>query len=188
MMTTSDLIGAGTVEERAALAPFHSASGLRRTLKADLRANRRDPKSQLVLIGLRCCQFLMHDRDRPRRRSLPAVVIYRLATEFVLGIELRPKTRVGPGLTIFHGTGLVVNDRALIGSGVTLRNGVVIGHKRPGEWAPFVRDGADLGASALVIGAVTVGRNARVGAGAVVVHDVTDSDTVVGNPARSVVR
>lgn len=188
MKTTADLIGAGTFEERAALAPFRSASGLRRTLRADLRANRRDPKSQLVMIGLRCCQYLMYDRDRPRRWSLPAVALYRLVTEFVLGIELRPKTRVGPGLTIFHGTGLVVNDQALIGPGVTLRNGVVIGHKRAGEWAPFIRDGADIGAAALVIGAITVGKNARVGAGAVVVHDVPDGETVVGNPARSVVR
>ncbi|TCL79214.1 hypothetical protein EDF23_103284 [Curtobacterium sp. PhB128] len=119
---------------------------------------------------------------------MPAVILYRLATEFVLGIELRPKTMVGPGLTIFHGTGLVVNDHALIGSGVTLRNGVVIGHKRPGERAPFVRDGVDVGAAALIIGAVTVGRSANVGAGAVVVRDVPDGDTVVGNPARSVRR
>jgi putative colanic acid biosynthesis acetyltransferase WcaB len=188
MNATDGLVGAGTAEEQAAAAPFRSVSGFRRTLRADLRANRRDLKSQVVMIGFRFCQFLMQSRDHPRLVSLPAVALYRLATEFVLGIELRPKTRVGPGLTIFHGTGLVVNDRALIGSGVTLRNGVVIGHKRPGDMAPFVRDGADLGAAALVIGAVTVGRNARVGAGAVVVHDVPDRDTVVGNPARSVVR
>lgn len=188
MATTEALVGSGTAEERAALLPFQSFQGFRKTLRADLRANHRDLKSQLVVTGLRTCQFLMHDAVRPRRISLPVVALYRLATEFLLGIELRPKTRVGPGLTIFHGTGLVVNDHALIGSGVTLRNGVVIGHKRPGERAPFIRDGADVGASALIIGEVTVGRQSKVGAGAVVVRDVADGHTVVGNPARSVAR
>ncbi|MCS5494492.1 serine O-acetyltransferase [Curtobacterium flaccumfaciens] len=188
MVTDESVLGGGTAEAQAALLPFESFAGFRTTLRADLRANRGDVKSQLVLAGLRVCQFLMRSRARPRRRSLPAVILYRLATEFVLGIELRPKTMVGPGLTIFHGTGLVVNDHALIGSGVTLRNGVVIGHKRPGERAPFVRDGVDVGAAALIIGAVTVGRSAKVGAGAVVVRDVPDGDTVVGNPARSVRR
>jgi putative colanic acid biosynthesis acetyltransferase WcaB len=188
MKTTDDLAGSGSAEEQAALEPFRSVTGFRRTLRADLRANRRDVKSQLVLVGLRSCQFLMGDRNKPRLWSLPAVALYRLGTEFVLGIELRPKTRVGPGLTIFHGTGLVVNDHALIGARVTLRNGVVIGHKRPGEQAPFIRDGVDVGAAALVIGPVTVGAEARIGAGAVVVRDVPAGDTVVGNPARSVDR
>lgn len=180
--------GAGTPEEEAALASFRSAAGFRRALRADIRANRRDLKSQFVMVGFRVCQFLMHDRVQPRLRSLPAVALYRFATEFVLGIELRPRTRVGPGLTIYHGFGLVVNDHALIGSGVTLRNGVVIGHQRPGEGAPFIRDGVNVGAAALIIGALTVGRSAQVGAGAVVVRDVRDGDTVVGNPARSLAR
>jgi putative colanic acid biosynthesis acetyltransferase WcaB len=183
-----ELAGVRSAEDSASMVPFRSFKGLIRTLRADLRANKRDAKSQLILLGFRCCQYLMKDRDRPRRLSLPAVILYRVATEFVLGVDLRPKTRVGPGLTIFHGTGLVVNDRALIGARVTLRNGVVIGHKRPEEQAPFLRDGVDVGASALIIGQVTVGRNARVGAGAVVVRDVQAEDTVVGNPARSVPR
>jgi serine acetyltransferase len=130
----------------------------------------------------------MHDHEKPRRSSFPAVALYRIFTEFLLGIELRPKTRVGPGLTIFHGTGLVVNDHALLGAAVTLRNGVVIGHKRPGQGAPFLQDHVDVGAAALIIGAVTVGRRAQVGAGAVVVRDVPAEDVVAGNPARSVRR
>ncbi|MCJ1714151.1 serine O-acetyltransferase [Microbacterium sp. M1A1_1b] len=186
MNQSAPLVGIGTDEERAALVAFRSFRGMRETLAADLRANRGDPKSRVVLIGFRICQYLIRDRAHPRRRSYPAVAMYRFATEFILGIELRPKTRVGPGLTIFHGTGLVVNDRALIGTGVVLRNGVVIGHKRPEQHAPFLRDFVDIGTTALIVGAVTIGRGASVGAGAVVVRDVREGDTVVGNPARSV--
>lgn len=184
-MRVETLIGAGSAEAQAAEAPFKSFVGFARTVRADVAANPREFKSQLVLTGFRTCQFLMGDRSHPRWFSLPAVALYRIATEFILGIELRPKTRVGPGLTIYHGTGLVVNDQSLIGSSVTLRNGVVIGHRRPGEHAPFIRDGVEIGAAALVIGAVTIGANARVGAGAVVVRDVPSNDVVVGNPARS---
>lgn len=180
------LVGIGSEEERSAMVPFRSLHGMRKTLAADLRANPGDLKSQLVLTGFRLCQYLMRDRARPRRRSYPAVAMYRFATEFVLGIELRPKTRVGPGLTIYHGTGLVVNDRSLIGAGVVLRNGVVIGHKSPEQYAPFLSDSVDVGTTALIVGAVKVGRGANIGAGAVVVHDVLAGDTVVGNPARSV--
>lgn len=182
------LVGIGSQEDRAASVPFGSLGGMIRTLRADLRANKGDPKARLVLTGFRVCQYLIRDRDRPRRRSYPAVAAYRFSTEFILGLELRPKTRVGPGLTIFHGTGLVVNDRALIGAGVILRNGVVVGHKSPEQYAPFLRDAVDVGTTALIVGAVTLGRGARVGAGAVVVHDVAAGDTVVGNPARSVKR
>lgn len=187
-MKSNGLAGVGSEQEEAALVPFRSLAGLRRTLKADLRANPRDVKAQAVLVAFRTCQCLMRDHRRPRRLSLPAVALYRFVTEFLLGIELRPKTRVGPGLTIYHGTGLVVNDHALIGSGVTLRNGVVIGNKGPGGGSPVIGDAVQVGAAALIIGDVVVGRAAQIGAGAVVVKNVAAGDVVVGNPARSIVR
>lgn len=187
-MTSDMLAGVGSEEERAALAPFLSFAGLKGTIKADLRANPREIKTQAVLIWFRLCQYLMRDHRKPRALSFPAVALYRLVTEFVLGIELRPKTRVGPGLRIFHGTGLVVNDHALIGSGVTLRNGVVIGNKRAHGGCPFISDSVEVGAAALIIGDIFVGAGALIGAGAVVVKDVAARDAVAGNPARSIVR
>lgn len=163
---------------------FRSLGAMLRVLSADLRANRRDPKSQLVLIGFRVCQWLMHDPVRPRLRSLPFVLAYRIFTEFALGMELRPKTRIGSGLSIFHGYSLVVNDHAVIGRGVHLRNGVVVGHAAPGGQSPRIHDGVSIGANASVIGPINIGADARIGAGAVVVKDVPSGATAVGNPAR----
>jgi putative colanic acid biosynthesis acetyltransferase WcaB len=150
----------------------------------DWRANARDPKMQMVLALFRSCQLLMGPDLRNRPRALPMIALYRALTELVLGFELRPKTRVGPGLTIYHAYGLVVNDHAIIGRGVVLRNAVVIGQARPGGPSPRIEDYVEVGASALILGPVVVGERATVGAGAVVVKDVPAGRTVVGNPGR----
>jgi putative colanic acid biosynthesis acetyltransferase WcaB len=178
--------GHSAASSSGAMRSFEGFRGFLQVVRRDLRANKRDPKSQMILVGFRTCQLLMRDPARPARLSLPAVALYRFYTEFILGMELRPRTRVGPGLTIYHCYGLVVNDQSVIGADVVLRNGVVIGHVAPGRGAPVVESGVEIGAGALLIGNVTVGSNARIGAGAVVVRSVDPGDTVVGNPARSV--
>lgn len=157
-------------------------------VKADLAANVRDPKTQSILVGFRICQWLMQDNELPRRRSLPVVAVYRIMTELVLGIELRPKTVIGPGLTIYHGFGLVVNDHARVGAGVTLRNGVVIGNKQENGACPMIGDGVVVGANAVIIGDIEIGADAKIGAGAVVTKDVRPGAVVAGNPAREIQR
>jgi serine acetyltransferase/glycosyltransferase involved in cell wall biosynthesis len=165
-------------------ADMQSFAEFYRTLRADWSANPRDPKSQLVVLGFRVTQFAMGNRAKPRLISIPFVIAYRLMTEFGLGIELRPKTQVGSGLSIFHGTGLVVNDHAVIGKNVTLRNGVTIGHQKAGGGSPVIEDNVVVGASALILGEITVGEGAIIGAGSVVTKSVDAFTTVAGNPAR----
>jgi putative colanic acid biosynthesis acetyltransferase WcaB len=176
-------------------APTSSAVGNSRTvlwrqlghvLGEDRAANPRDPKARLVMLSFRVAQAAMRDLDKPRRISIPVVITHRLLTEFLLGIELRPKTSVGPGLTIFHGTGLVVNDHAVLGRNVVLRNGVTIGHQNPGGGCPTLHDGVTVGASALILGDIVIGEGAVIGAGAVVVKNVAAYTSVAGNPARKI--
>lgn len=155
------------------------------TLRSDYQANPNDPKSRFLLTLFRTCQYLMKDSSSPRLISYPFVAAYRFWTEFCLGMELRPKTFVGPGLTIYHGYALVVNDHSLIGSRVVLRNGVVIGQKYPGGGSPILEDEVTVGAGAIILGSITIGKGAVIGAGAVVTRDVAEGDVVAGNPARS---
>ena len=161
---------------------------MRTTLGRDFAKNPRDPKARFILVGFRLCQFAMQGSRLQALASLPLVACYRLLTEFVLGIELRPKTSVGPGLTIFHGFGLVVNDHAQLGADVTLRNGVTIGHKKAGGPCPVLHDGVVVGAGAIILGGVTIGQNASIGAGSVVLTDVPAGAVFAGNPARELVR
>jgi len=104
------------------------------------------------------------------------------------GVEIHPGAEIGRRLFIDHGMGVVIGETAAIGDDVLMYQGVVLGgtslekHKRH----PTVEDGVVIGAGAVVLGPITVGRGARVGAGSVVVKPVPAGATVVGVPARAV--
>ncbi|MHB1205723.1 MAG: serine O-acetyltransferase [Rhodospirillaceae bacterium] len=104
------------------------------------------------------------------------------------GIEIHPGATIGKRLFIDHGTGVVIGETAIIGNDVTLYHGVTLGGIATsiitGRRHPVVEDNVIIGAGAQVLGAITVGRDARVGANAVVVKDVPPGVTVVGIPAQ----
>lgn len=160
-------------------------SAFARLVRADRAANPRDPKARGILLAFRLAQRAMKS---PAVGTRPVAVLpvtaYRFWTEWCLGLELRPRTRVGGGLTIYHGFGIVVNDHAVLGERVVLRNGVTIGNRSPDGGSPVIGDDVEIGAGATVIGDLRVGRGARIGAGAVVVHAVPEGRSVVGPAAR----
>ena len=104
------------------------------------------------------------------------------------GIEIHPGATIGKRLFIDHGTGVVIGETAVIGNDVTLYHGVTLGGIATGAITgrrhPIVEDNVIIGAGAQVLGAITVGHDARVGANAVVVKDVPSGVTVVGIPAQ----
>ena len=104
------------------------------------------------------------------------------------GVEIHPAADVGERLFVDHGMGTVVGETAVIGDDVLLYHGVTLGGKsmRREKRHPTLEDGVTIGAAATLVGPVTVGENATVGAGAVVVDDVPPETTVVGNPAQPV--
>ena len=121
---------------------------------------------------------------RPSPLALPVGVAYRLVVEWILTTEIPWGTRIGRGLRIYHGVGIVINDRTVIGDNVGIRQHVTLGNSGENGPCPVIEDDVELGAGCIVIGGITVGRGARVGAGAVVTKDVPAGATVVGNPAH----
>ena len=105
----------------------------------------------------------------------------------VTGIEIHPGARIGRRLFIDHGMGVVIGETSVIGDDVTLYHQVTLGGVTwsPGKRHPTVGDGVVVGAGAQVLGPITVGRDARIGANAVVLKDVPPGATMVGIPARA---
>jgi serine O-acetyltransferase len=108
----------------------------------------------------------------------------------VTGIDIHPAARIGPGLFIDHGTGVVIGATAEVGADVTLYHGVTLGGTSlaHGKRHPNLGDGVVVGAGAKVLGPITVGDRSRIGANAVVVKPVPPDSVVVGVPGEIVER
>jgi len=111
-------------------------------------------------------------------------------TRFFTGVEIHPGATIGRRVFIDHGMGVVIGETTIIGDDVTLYQGVTLGGtgKEHGKRHPTLEDGVIVGVGAAVLGDITIGAQARVGGGAVVVKDVPADVTVVGVPGKIVRR
>ncbi len=104
------------------------------------------------------------------------------------GIEIHPGATIGRRVCIDHGHGIVIGETTEIGDDVMIYQGVTLGGtgKDIGKRHPTIESGVMIGAGAKVLGPITIGKNAKVAAGAVVVSDVEPNSTVVGVPGKVV--
>ena len=111
-------------------------------------------------------------------------------SRFLTGIEIHPAARIGPGVFIDHGMGVVIGETAEVGENVTLYQGVTLGGTslKRDKRHPTLERNVVVGTGAAVIGAITLGEGTRVGAGSVVVKDVPPNSVVVGVPGRVIYR
>lgn len=121
---------------------------------------------------------------RQGRRTM-AYFLQNRASE-VFGVDIHPAARMGHGIMIDHGTGVVIGETAVLGNDISILHGVTLGGsgKESGDRHPKINDGVMIGANASVLGNITVHQCAKIGAGSVVVSDVPAHSTVVGIPAR----
>ena len=136
--------------------------------------------------------------------GLHALILYRIASavnrakvpfiprwisqfnRWLTGIEIHPAAKIGMGLFIDHGMGVVIGETTVIGDNVTLYQGVTLGGtgKERGKRHPNIGNNVVIGAGAKILGNITIGDNSYVGANAVVLRDVEPNSTVVGVPGR----
>lgn len=123
-----------------------------------------------------------------RNLKLPSRFISQLARWFT-GIEIHPNATIGDYFFIDHGHGVVIGETAIIGDRVTIYHDVTLGGTslKQGKRHPTLEDDVIIGAGAQVLGPITVGKGAHIGANAVVVKDVNPGTSMVGVPAREVV-
>jgi serine O-acetyltransferase len=121
-----------------------------------------------------------------------AAELVQLLTNVATNIELPGSADIGPGLYIPHTGYIVIASPTVIGRHCTLTQGVTIGHGRgggkPRDGCPVIGDRVYVGPGSAIIGPVTIGDDALIGVGAVVIHSVPPRGVAVGNPARIISR
>ncbi|MDZ4278343.1 MAG: serine O-acetyltransferase [Dehalococcoidia bacterium] len=165
------------------------------SIKKDIRAAReRDPAAtsnlEVVLAypGFHALQLHRVAHALHRRHVPIAPRFISHLNRMVTGIEIHPGARIGDGLFIDHGMGVVIGETTEIGANCHLYQGVTLGgtSTKREKRHPTLGSNVSVGAGAKLIGAITVGDNASIGAGSVVVTNVPENATVVGVPGHIV--
>lgn len=165
----------------------------RRVLLADIVAiYERDPacksihetlinyKGFYALCAFRFANWLWKNGQE----DLARIVQRRISDRF--SIDIHPAAQVGEGIFIDHGIGIVIGETAIVGDDVSILHGVTLGGtgRSEGKRHPTIKSGVLLGANCTILGDITIGEHAKVGAGSVVVKDVPARATAAGVPAR----
>lgn len=166
-----------------------------RNLRADIRAvKERDPAARssfeillmypsiTALFWHRIAHFLLKIKFKFLARLISQL------TRFFTGIEIHPGAKIGKGVFIDHGMGVIIGETAEVGDGCTIYQGVTLGGtgKDVGKRHPTIGKNVMIGAGAKVLGPFTVGDNSKIAANAVVLNPVPPNCTCVGVPARVV--
>ena len=116
-------------------------------------------------------------------------------SRFLTGIEIHPAAEIGKNLFIDHGMGVVIGETSKIGDNVTLYHGVTLGGISPSENSinqrnvkrhPTLKNNVIVGSSAQILGPIIIGEHAKIGSNSVVLRNVSDHATMVGNPAKNI--
>ncbi len=162
-------------------------------IRADLAIiKQRDPAARSTLEILLCYpgfHALELHRVSHRLWRMGVPLVPRLLSQvgrLFTGVEIHPGARIGRGVFIDHGMGVVIGETSVIGDNCLLYQGVTLGGtgKEHGKRHPTLMDNVVVGAGAKVLGAITVGANTRIGAGSVLLRNVEADSTVVGIPGR----
>ncbi|MFA6451777.1 MAG: serine O-acetyltransferase [bacterium] len=165
------------------------------TIKADVRAVfEKDPAATSLIEVLLCYSGLhaliahrfIHFLNNHHVPVLPRFLAQ--VARFFTGIEIHPAAKIGRGVVIDHGMGVVIGETAEVGDGTLIYQGVTLGgvSLNKGKRHPTIGKNVTIGAGAAVLGPITVGDGSIVGSGAVVVKQVPPGCTVVGIPGRLV--
>jgi serine O-acetyltransferase len=168
-----------------------------RELREDLTAaQERDPAARNVgraeiLLTYGGVQALLAHRVSHALDEVGVPLVPRVLSNVVkvaTGVEIHPAARIGRGLFIDHGAGVVIGETADVGDDVTMYQGVTLGGTgfARGKRHPTVGDEVMIGSGAKLLGPIQVGARSKIGANSVVIHDVPENATVVGNPGHPV--
>ena len=153
----------------------------------DWKANKKNSKGRFVLFSFR----LAHIGSKNTVLFIlwiPYLIVYRFFIEWILGIEIPFRLRLGQNTMLAHGQALVINKNTIIGSNCVIRHSTTIGNKINADGtlskSPVIGNSVDIGAHVCVLGPIQIGDNIKIGAGSIVVKDIPSNCVVAGNPAE----
>ena len=161
-------------------------------LKYDIEnVMKNDPAARTkleVLLLYQSIHVLIFYRTAHGLYKIKLFFLARLVSQlgrFFTGIEIHPGAKIGKGLFIDHGMGVVIGETAEIGDNVTIYHGVTLGGtgKDKGKRHPTVGNNVIIGCGAKILGPISIGDGAKIGANSVVLKDVPKGKTAVGIPA-----
>ncbi len=164
-------------------------------LKADIKAIReRDPAARnyveifLLYSGLHAIMLHRPAYFLYRHRCYFSARLLSQFARFLTGIEIHPGAKLGKGIFIDHGSGIVIGETAEVGDGCTLYQGVTLGGtgKDQGKRHPTLKENVLVGSGAKILGPFTIGENSKIAANAVVLKEIPPNSTAVGVPAKVV--
>ncbi|XP_058090664.1 serine acetyltransferase 2-like [Magnolia sinica] len=169
--------------------------GIQRSIRHDVQAFKdRDPSCMsytwalLYLKGYHSLQSyrIAHVLWNKGRKVLALALQSRISEVFA--VDIHPAAKIGEGILLDHGTGVVIGETAIVGNRVSLMQGVTLGGtgKEIGDRHPKIGQGALIGASATILGNITIGEGAMVAAGSLVLKSIPPHSMAAGNPAKVV--
>nr|WP_082856080.1 serine acetyltransferase [Mucilaginibacter sp. L294] len=154
-------------------------------LTQDWERNKGYTKGKFITLSYRLASCATKNKFF-KLMLIPYLGLYKFWIEWVFGIEIPYKTKIGKGLIVYHGVGLIINYGTVIGNNCTLRHNTTLGNKGHAlnNDCPVIGNNVNIGAQVCILGKVTVGDNAVIGAGSIVTKDVPAYAVVAGNPAK----
>jgi putative colanic acid biosynthesis acetyltransferase WcaB len=153
-------------------------------LTQDWYNNKGYTKGKLVTLSFRLASYARHNKWL-KYLLIPYLGLYKFWVEWVFGMEIPYDTKIGRGFKVYHGIGLVINKHTVIGENCLLRHTTTLGNKGSVVTdCPVIGNHVDIGAHVCILGKITIGDYAVIGAGSVVTKDIPARAVVVGNPAR----
>ena len=152
----------------------------------DYQRNKGNAKGLFLVLHYRLANWARYSNKLIYFLFIPYLVWYKFFIEWVMGFEVPCSTRIGKGLMVHHGQGVVINPQAILGENCCLLHQVTVGTSGGGEHAqsPVIGNQVTLAAGCKVLGGVKIGDGARVGADTLVLKDVEEYAVVIGNPMR----
>jgi serine acetyltransferase len=151
----------------------------------DFKYNNNNTKGLFVIIFFRVSNFFSRNIIT-KIIGFPLRMLYKVVVQWILGCDISDNTKIGAGLSIFHGQGLVVHSNVVIGNYCILRQNTTIGLSKKDGQCPVIGNHVDIGANSVIIGDVSIGDYVIIGAGSVVTKHIPNNSIFVGNPAKDI--